>query len=281
MSTLNQAFIKVYQQQRVNAPHVRFPAPPAEPADSAAQPNASVAAEQPAVADEKGTVADAARDPEPSATPATLVRRFHWPALVESLEEAAAELRHLTAAGQPRMIVSLSSQRGAGGTTLALLVARHLSSQGARAVLVDADLDRPALADRLGVNVEVDWQWAWCEKLPLEEALVESLADGIALLPLRKAASPDARQASPAALSHILAELARRYDVVCIDGGPLDVRNGEATLQLGGAAIDLACVVHDARRGQPEQAETIAQQIERSGVQKSIIVDNFVRATHV
>lgn len=326
MSTLNQAFIKVYQQQRVNAPHVRFPAPPAppaEPAESAEQPNrpnTPDTAQQSVTANGNGApltrqplranagtnaavtqqcrsqpdvvanaavrheaiASDASADREPSATPATLVRRFHWPALVESLHEAAAmELRRLTAAGHPRTIVSLSSRRGDGGTTVTLLVARQLSSQGARVVLVDADLDRPVLADRLGLAVEVDWQWAWREKLPLEEALVESLADGMALLPLQKAASADVRQASPAALKHILAELARRYDVVCIDGGPLDAREGEPVPQLGGAAIDLACVVHDARRGQADQAERLVERIERAGVQSSIIVDNFVRATHV
>lgn len=326
MSTLNQAFIKVYQQQRVNAPHVRFPARPSDPAEAAEfavkpmQTNTPDAPQPPRVADERGAAptpqstlasaaektdveqrarlnpeiilaaaspqesidTDAAVDPEPSATPATLVRRFHWPALVESLHEAAAiELRRLTAVGRPRTIATSSCQRGDGGTTMTLLIARQLSSQGARVVLVDADLEEPALADRLGVAVEVDWQWAWREKLPLEEALIESLADGMALLPLQKATSADARQASPAALNHLLAELARRYDVVCIDGGPLDALDDKPMSPLGGAAIDLACVVRDARRGQTDQAERLAQRIERAGVQQSIIVDNFVRATHV
>lgn len=327
MSTLNQAFIKVYQQQpRVNGPHVRFPAPPAEPAESAEsveqpqQPNTPATAEQTIAADESGAArprkpvpatdagsqvsagqlsqsqqnvtttaagsretidTGAAGDSEPSATPATLVRRFHWPSLTESLHEAAAvELRRLTAVGKPRTIVTVSCRRGDGGTTMTLLMARQLSTQGARVVLVDADLDEPALADCLGVAVEVDWQWAWREKLPLEEALVESLADGMALLPLRKTASADARQAIPA-LNHIVTELAQRYDVVCIDGGPLDARSGEPAWQLGGVSLDLACVVHDSRRGQADQAEAIAQRIERAGVHTSIIVDNFVRATHV
>lgn len=324
MSTLNQAFIKVYQQQpRVNAPHVRFPAPAAEPAESAEsveQPNTPDTAELPIAADESSaarprkpalatdagrevtvgqpsqsqqnvtttaadpreTIAtDASGDLEPSATPATLVRRFHWPGLTESLHEAAAmDLRRLTAFGKLRTIVTVSCRRGDGGTTMTLLAARQLSSQGARVVLVDADLHQPALADRIGVAVEVDWQWAWREKLPLEEALIESLADGMALLPLRKTASADARQAIPA-LNHIVTELAQRYDVVCIDGGPLAAQSGEAAWQLGSVSLDLACVVHDARRGQADEAERVAQQVERAGVHTSIIVDNFVRATHV
>jgi Mrp family chromosome partitioning ATPase len=326
MSTLNQAFIKVYQQHRVGAPHVRFPAPPVTPPDSPEPAAEAAAADAMAEAQDAATNAppepapvsamsapataataataeveslptesaataiddnraaaeiDAASDSEPPSGPATIVRRFYWPKVVESLREAAvADLSWLTAIGCPRTIVTASCQRGDGGTTMALLIARHLSSQGVRVALVDADLERPTLAERLGLTVEVDWQWVWREQLPLDDALVESLADGVTLLPLRKAASADARQTVPAALAYVLGELARRYDAVCIDAGPLETRDGDQRLRFGGA-FDLACVVRDMRRGEADQAETVARRLERAGVQQAIIVDNFVRATHV
>ena len=91
--------------------------------------------------------------------PAWEVDHFTWPRLCRRLiARAAEELDRLADAllaanSQGRKVLAMAGcRRGEGATTLLLCAARRLAERGIKPVLVDADLGRPRLAKRLGVQ---------------------------------------------------------------------------------------------------------------------------------
>ena len=78
-----------------------------------------------------------------------------------------------------------SCASGEGVTTLLLAAARKLLDQGRKVVLVDANWSNPQLAQSLGLLPQLGWEETLCGGLPLEEVVIESLADGLAVLPVR------------------------------------------------------------------------------------------------
>ncbi|HUY33758.1 MAG TPA: cellulose synthase operon protein YhjQ/BcsQ [Pirellulales bacterium] len=248
MSTLNQAFIKVYQRNSVAPqPHVAFPVPAETP-------------------------------------PVRKRRQIVWPETCESLLAAAGEgLAALAAAlvdfsliGPGTLLVT-GFRRGEGRTTLLLALARHWSRQGRKALLVDADCQRPQLAERLGVKVDAGWDDALSGRVSLDQALVET-ADGTALLAPR----------GPVAAEHLRHggvrpplprdPLVRRFDCVCFDAGPLAIGAGRIAERLLGSesALDAAVVVRDARHTPPLESEALARRLAQAGVGHWHLVENFM-----
>ena len=119
-----------------------------------------------------------------------------------------------------------SCARGEGVTTLFLAAARKLLSQGRKVVLVDANWSNPQLAQSLGLLPQIGWEETLCGGLPLEEVVIESLADGLAVLPVRE---PSASTIAEAQIAASLDILAREFDVVLVDLGPLDQVEDEDT----------------------------------------------------
>ncbi|HVW35989.1 MAG TPA: hypothetical protein VHB99_01750, partial [Pirellulales bacterium] len=139
MSTLDRAFIKAYQKQRViPAPHVAFP--PAEALDEIERARIDP------------TQNDAA-PVEPKPVRAALeVEQFDWPETVETLRLASVDYFNAWSEqfddGPGVTVLAASDARGAGRTTVLLAAARHLSlaRPAARIALVDADFRHPELA---------------------------------------------------------------------------------------------------------------------------------------
>ncbi len=77
----------------------------------------------------------------------TIVKIVHE----ELVEVLGGETRRLTFAKQPPTVIMLVGLQGAGKTTLAGKLARHLKSQGHTPLLVAADLQRPNAVDQLKV----------------------------------------------------------------------------------------------------------------------------------
>ena len=92
------------------------------------------------------------------------------------------------------------------------------SSQGRKVVLVDANWSNPQLAQSLGLLPQIGWEETLCGGLPLEEVVIESLADGLAVLPVRE---PSASTIATAQIAASFDILAREFDVVLVDLGPL------------------------------------------------------------
>jgi len=225
--------------------------------------------------------------PEPIALrPAWQVDEFAWPRAcrrliaraAEELDRLADALVAISARGQ-KVLALGGWYRGEGATTLLLCAARRLVERGIKPVLVDADVRRPRLAKRLGVQPQCGWAEVAPEGASLEQAIFESTANNIAVLPLREpSAEPDPPAADYTRLSGCIELLRDHYDMVLVDLGPLeniDVRDG---LSPGGSlrGIDAVVLVRDHRTTSPERLGEIQRQLAEAGIALAGIIENFV-----
>lgn len=181
------------------------------------------------------------------------VDRFEWPAICISLIEQAesafdtlAEALWNGGAGVRKLLAVTGYRRGAGRTTVLLTTARALAARGARVALVDGEWDNPRLAERLGVAPETGWQDILASGQPLEEALIESLIDGVTLLPARQHDESDGEVDFDLIERHLY-RLREAYDFVLVDAGRLDESGprGTGARILEELPIDGVLLVHD------------------------------------
>lgn len=222
---------------------------------------------------------------EPSALlPSFEVARFNWPGRVSQITTAAASgfanLAALIAqrSREGRKVLAITStQRGEGRSTLALAVARMIGNRNVRVALVDADFASPKLGEQLQLAIDIGWEDVLAGDQPLREALIESIADRVTLLPLRSSLS------EPAANDrHLVAEtieqLRRSYDLVVIDCGPL----GDDTAALDfaaifhGARLDDTLVIRDIHRTTQDDLKRVGRRLSAAGVGHWDVVENFV-----
>ena len=117
-----------------------------------------------------------------------------------------------------RKIIGLAGcNRGEGVTTMLSAAARNLVSRGRKVALVDNNWNNPQLARSLGLLPQIGWEESLSGGLPLEEIVIESLADGLAVLPVREPpAGAIAKVAVAAGLEDVGAEFrhrARRFGI--------------------------------------------------------------------
>lgn len=299
MTALDRALMKAYRRQGAGGPHASFalrdelPPPPhsnelnAEeppPPDLVAGPPPIISS--PLAASSTATPAVVAGPPpvaiRASAAPALELEHFDWPPLIESLREAVADewpaLFEQVLDGARTLLIT-GCQRGEGRTSVALLVASLLAAHDLPVALVDADFVRPQLAARLGVLAAIGWTEAIAQGLPLAEAMIESLADHVVLLPLPEAAGAP-MSVDAATVQSALAALRSQCGLVCIDAGPqLDA--SDTIDALLGAGIDAALVVHDARHRRVQQSHAVGRRLAQAGIDRWAILENFARVSHV
>ena len=99
-----------------------------------------------------------------------------------------------------------------------LCAARRLAARGKKIVIVDADLSDPQLAKRLGLLPQLGWEDVAAGRQPVEEVLIESATDNIAVLPL---CTPLDISGISYAAKRLMAEclntLRNNYDLVLMD----------------------------------------------------------------
>jgi capsular exopolysaccharide synthesis family protein len=122
---------------------------------------------------------------------------------------------------EQRVFVISSALPAEGKSTVAANLAVTLALAGQRVALVDADLRRPKLASRLGVDQSVGTTSVLIGRIGLVEALQSYSETGLDVL----ASGPRPPNPSELLQSHamrdLIAELRLRYDVVLIDSPPL------------------------------------------------------------
>jgi len=217
--------------------------------------------------------------------PALQVDRFAWPSVCLSLlERADAPFAGLVddlfaGVSENRKLLAVSGyRRSAGRTTFLLSTARALAARGARVVVVDADWDTPHLAERLGVSPEVGWQDVLTGGLPLEETLIESLIDGVTLLPARPNRSRT-RSINFALAQRNLELLREAYDFVLIDAGRLDdASEGKiGSMLLERMPIEGVLLVHDVSTSSLVNPSITERRLAQMQIRWWRVVENFVR----
>jgi Mrp family chromosome partitioning ATPase len=214
---------------------------------------------------------------------------FIWPTAVSALVERsgpalgsfAAQL--MAQAGTGEKVLALSGGgRGEGRTSVILAVARQIAERGGRVVIVDADFEKPDLARYLGLAPEFGWDGVLQGELPLEEVLVTSLRDRVAIVPWHQRLSPGVLPFHPLRASISLGMLREHYDLVLVDGGPLlsDRKpNGLASL-VQAAHFDGSYLISDCR---PQAAGTLAEPLRMArniGLRVFGAIENFSSLAH-
>jgi Mrp family chromosome partitioning ATPase len=277
MSALDQAFIRAYTPAATSAAAVMEPPTDQEPQVSTLEPAAPPVVE-PAVA------------PPPANAPAHFqpafqVEQFAWSPMANRLSLAAGiQLDRLAdglSAGlaEGHRVVALGAcTRGEGCTTLVQCAARRLSQRGLKVILVDADFQYPCLARRLGLLPQAGWEDVLIGRVPLEEAIIESLGDRLDVLPLRGlSAEQDFPAGVPVDPAASLTALRDRYDLVLLDLGSLE-QAAPAGQPLEAAArwIDGVVLVHNVR-STPQAELTLARnRLQAAGIAEAGIAENFV-----
>ena len=242
------------------------------------------AAVDPAEAESPGV--DPEGPPDEPFQPSFQVDGFAWPSgctrlsmvageQIDRLADALADERD-----QGRRVVAMSGCRpGDGCTTLLLCLARRLAERGLRIAVIDADFDNPLLARRLGLLPEVGWEEIFTARLPVEEVTIESVQEGLAVLPLCGSVSgeafPAGDHADPAARLDVLRE---RYDLVLVDLGPLgdDTLEGQGVLQAVLDWIDAMVLVHNVSATSEDELNRIRRRAQAAGLVEAGIAENFV-----
>jgi capsular exopolysaccharide synthesis family protein len=206
---------------------------------------------------------------------------LEWPALVLTLEREWGErfqrMGELLLGSRQRqnlkVILFTSCHRAEGRTTLVLALARALSRQPVRTLVVDADLTGPMVARLLGLRPEVGLDDVVEHGQALTDALINAPHDHLAVLPMRSAVRrPRSFLASPA-WTCTLARLRREYDLVLLDGGPLFIGLSAAVFHR---SVDAAVLVHHRETTGQRAVLRAREMLEASGIPLLGLAETFV-----
>jgi Mrp family chromosome partitioning ATPase len=184
-------------------------------------------------------------------------------------------LRIIAAAGSRKNVIPVRSwTRGEGRTTIAICLARKLAGLGLNVILLDADFDNPCLGPQLGITIEHGLDDVLAQRVPLAEACVSSIEDGLSVVPLR---SPDIMihdSHVQGRLAAVIESLSDHYDMVLIDAGPGSQvwDHGITVRQLG------AVVVQDLRRTVAGNSDPLLSSMKRRRTLVLGLIENFSKA---
>jgi capsular exopolysaccharide synthesis family protein len=150
----------------------------------------------------------------------------------------------LDEADPPRTVLVTSGGAAAGKTTVAVSLAQSFASVGRRVVLIECDLRRPVIAERLGINHSPGLAEYLRGEVELEQVLHDVDGPGAAGLRCIVAGTPTVeapRLLASDALSGMLSELRRSADVIVIDTAPM-IAVPDALELVGTADAVLLCV---------------------------------------
>ena len=287
MTPIDRAFIKAYSHHEHPAPltvaEVSLHAVP--PADA----GKSTLPEPESVSPEDDAVPASPTIFQPSLfQPSFQVDSFAWPSgctrlgmlAPDQVDRLADALTRGLDMGQQVVAIS-GCGRGDGCTTLLLCVARRLAERGLRIAMVDADVDNPLLPRRLGLLPEAGWEELLAARLPLEEVMIESIQDQLALLPLcGSLPSQDCPSEDVSHLAQSLKVLREHYDLVLVDWGRFDDAS-HVDNPVAGAVLkwtDAVVLVHNVRSTEQAELDRTRQRLGAAGLVEAGIAENFAKA---
>ncbi|WP_352231096.1 polysaccharide biosynthesis tyrosine autokinase [Actinomycetospora sp. NBRC 106378] len=118
-------------------------------------------------------------------------------------------------------IAVTSSLPGEGKTTTSCLLGAALAAAGSKVLLVDADLRRPALANRLSIEPRVGLTTVLSNRVDLAEAVQPSRITNLDVLASGEVPANPSEILASASMSNLLREARRSYDYVVVDTAPV------------------------------------------------------------
>lgn len=154
-----------------------------------------------------------------------------------------------------KVVVMTSPLPAEGKSTTATGLAITMAQAGQRVALVEADLRRPMMAQRLGIDDTVGTTTVLIGKVSLDEALAPYQDTGLQVLTSGPVPPNPSELLQSTAMEKLLSELRDRFDVVILDAPPLLPVTDAAVLsaQADGAVI----VLRFGKTGKDELAQAI------------------------
>lgn len=288
MSVLDEAFIKAYRK-RMQAPAGQIGSGRPRPGPGGTRPQSLHAAEADTIpSPHVGFTVDSGRDQPPPAVEAAFeVPHFMWPPIVsELLARAPAEFARASAwlasmiDRSPKVVLLAGMLRGEGRTTVLLALAQAAAGRSLRSALVDLDFYKPELAERLGIIAQVGGEEVFAGDLPLGDALVESVAEPLSVLPLVRPVDNSDRLVGKRWIASTLQLLRSSHDLVLVDVPPLenDSQAIDLAAMLAGSGVQDAVVVRDPQRVAADELRAVGRRLAAAGISRWHIIENFVRA---
>lgn len=190
-----------------------------------------------------------------------------------ALEAVAAEqflivlngLSVLTPQSQGRVVLVTSAVSGEGKTTVAIGLARAAASSGRTVILVEADFQRPAFGDRLGVSGEATGLTAalaaGVDPGSLLRSPIEDLP-GLSVLASGRQPTNSAALLRGPGMGRLLERFASDADLIVLDAPPL-LPAADAQALLDRPELDACLVVGRMRFTKRDEARYTAQLLER------------------
>jgi Mrp family chromosome partitioning ATPase len=160
----------------------------------------------------------------------------------------------------PTTMLLLGTRSEAGTTTVLLNVAIIAARQGLRVAVVDANLRRPAIAARLGLEPAPGLSEVLAEERTIEEALRTTEQPQLMAL---TAGSPAPTLATTEVIRSLVEEMRSRFDLVLVDGPRWD---GRAVVAALAAATDAVFLVVPRGEADSPPAKNLVRTLPEQGV---------------
>ncbi len=119
-----------------------------------------------------------------------------------------------------RSLLVTSTAAGEGKTTCAIHLGKRFAHAGRRVLLVDADLGRPDIHRRLGLEPEAGLSGHLLDQRPVDEMLIASGTPGLRILPSGLIPPNPAELLGSPAMAALIEDLKTRFELVIVDSPP-------------------------------------------------------------
>jgi Mrp family chromosome partitioning ATPase len=187
---------------------------------------------------------------------------FHQPehAVSRQYQALAATLAEQGSQGQAHRLLFTAAAAGVGATTVVLNLAITLARQGQRVVVVDAQHDRPAVAERLGLPPCPGLDDVLAGVLPLAKALQPTGQEGLLAVTAGRGPGTAGSRRTGDALRRLARQLRDQDGIVLLDGPAPD---GDDLRPLA-AECDAAYLI--SADGRDAAADALLRSLPRDGV---------------
>ena len=182
-----------------------------------------------------------------------MVDGAHGP-LAEAVRSIRTNLQFLRINGKPLVAIVSSALSGEGKTTTSINLAIALAETEASVLLIDADLRRPAVATKLGLEGDVGLTTVLIGRAELNDVTQPWGDSGLDILPSGQVPPNPSELLGSSAMLDLLELAAGQYDYVLLDSAPLLPVTDTAVLAMSGAGTVLVSAAGEVTRPQVRDA---------------------------